>query len=529
MIKTMNNMALARNVMEQLLGAGVKEFCLCPGARNSPFVHLFDQNPQLKTFNFFDERSAAYFALGRIAATRVPVAVITTSGTAVAELLPAAVEATYSSLPLILVTADRPKRYRGSGAPQSIDQVGMFSYYIEASFDLDSENTHISLKGLSWKKPTHINVCFSEPLLDGPIPEIKIPERTTRTRFPVSIPLNMVDEFHDFLNINRPLVILSTIPERARESVINFLSRLQAPIYAEGISGLRSHPALKPYVLRSGDRLLHKLLDEKVCTGVLRIGGVPTVRLWRDLEDTKANIPVFSFGYNHYTGLSRTVPHFDDLDDLGRIEVVKPQALPADWKKKDEQMSEVLQGLFEKHPLAEPSIVKRLSTWMHQSYVYLGNSLPIRDWDLAGDYDINPLRVVGNRGANGIDGQVSTFLGWCRPDQEHWCLVGDLTALYDLSSLWITPQLPKMKARIIAINNGGGLIFKRMFHRELFLNRHDVNFKSWAEMFKWDYLLWEKVPDDPGPLSDRQIIEIKISPEATEAFWNDWEAAWNKV
>src|SRR5688572_9245208 len=112
----MTNMQLAQNVVEQLLGAGIKEFCLAPGARNSPFVLLFDQNPHLKIYNFFDERSAAFFALGRIAATRNPVAVITTSGTAAAELLPAVVEGTYSSLPLIMVTADRPKKYRGSGA-----------------------------------------------------------------------------------------------------------------------------------------------------------------------------------------------------------------------------------------------------------------------------------------------------------------------------------------------------------------------------------------------------------------------------
>ncbi len=528
MIRKMSNMALAKNVLDQLLGAGVKEFCLCPGARNSPFVFLFDENPHLKIYTFFDERSAAFFALGRIAATRLPVAVFTTSGTAVAELLPAAVEATYSSLPLILVSADRPKRYRGSGAPQSIEQVGLFSYYIEASFDLDEENTHISMNGLSWKKPTHINVCFAEPLMDGPIPKIEIPEKTTRTRFPVSIPMDMVDQFNEFLGQNKPLVILSTIPEKSRESVISFLTRLQAPIYAEGISGLRSHPALKPYILRSGERILQQLLDEKVCSGILRVGGVPTIRLWRDLEDKRADVPVFSFGYNHFTGLSRPIPHFDDLEDLGRIEIEIPQALPAEWQKKDQQMAQVLQNLLDKYPLAEPSIVKKVSTWMTESYVYLGNSLPIREWDLAAAYDINPLRVVGNRGANGIDGQISTFLGWCRPEHTHWCLVGDLTSMYDLSSLWITPQLPKMKSRILILNNSGGQIFDPMFKREVFLNRHEINFKNWAEMWKWDYSLWEKVPEDAAGLGDRHIVEIKVSSQATSGFLKEWELAWNK-
>ena len=529
MIRTATNMALAKNVIDQLLSAGVKEFCLCPGARNSPFVFLFDENPQLKIYTFFDENSAAFFALGRIAATRLPVAVFTTSGTAVAELLPAAVEATYSSLPLILVTADRPKKYRGSGAPQSIQQVGLFSYYIEGSFDLDEENAQLSIADLSWKKPLHINVCFAEPLMDGPIPQIPIPVTTNWNRSPVAIPMKRIHQVQDFLGQNKPLVILSTIPEKSRESVISFLVRLKAPIYAEGISGLRSHSALEPYILKSGERILSQLLDQKICNGILRIGGVPTIRLWRDLEDKRADLPVFSFGYNHFTGLSREISHFDHLEDLGRIEIKTSQPLSDEWKAKDRKMAQILFKLLEKHPLSEPGIVRRVSTWMHESYVYLGNSLPIREWDLAADYEVHPHQVVGNRGANGIDGQISTFLGWCRPEQAHWCLVGDLTSLYDLSSLWISTQLPKMKTRILILNNSGGQIFDQMFKRDVFINRHNINFKNWAMMWNWDYTLWENIPEGPTGLSDRQIIEIKISPVATEEFVKEWEAAWSKA
>src|SRR6476469_2531063 len=142
----MTNIAIATRIITELLSSGIQEFCLCAGARNSPFVQVFEKNQHIKVFHFFDERSAAFFALGRIGNTRKSVAVITTSGTAAAEMLPAAVEGTYSSLPLIMITADRPKRYRGSGAPQSIEQVGLFSYYIEVCFDIDEENTHLSLK-----------------------------------------------------------------------------------------------------------------------------------------------------------------------------------------------------------------------------------------------------------------------------------------------------------------------------------------------------------------------------------------------
>lgn len=522
----MTNMELAQRVIESLLAAGVREFCLCAGARNSPFVDLFAANPHLKTYSFFEERSASFFALGRIAATRHPVAIITTSGTAVAECVSAAVEATYSALPLLIVSADRPKRFRGSGAPQTIDQVGIFSYYIEACFDLDEDNTHLSFNGLSWKKPVHLNVCFNEPLLDAPPAQISPPTRELRTRFPEAIPMQMVDELDEFLAKHRPLVLLSTIPEKYLESVVSFLARLQAPIYAEGISGLRGHPELKDLEIRSGERMLQRLIDQEHCDSILRLGGVPTVRLWRDLEDRRASLPVFSLGYNHFTGLSREIPHYEDLGDLGGLEIKRSAALDDSVRIFDHEMAERARELFAKYPSAEPSLVHALSKSMKGAGVYLGNSLPIREWDLAADFDCVPKRVVGNRGANGIDGQISTFLGWSRPDAANWCMVGDLTALYDSSALWITPQLADMKLRIAIINNNGGMIFKKMFGKEIYLNRHEIKFKSWAEQWGWDYVNATEWSAD-RELSDRQIIELTVSEQQTEAFWAEWDRAWS--
>src|SRR5262249_9638323 len=113
-----------------------REWCACAGARNSPlFLELLERG-DLHTFRFFEERSAAFFALGRIQATGRPVAVLTTSGTAAAELFPAVIEAHYTGAPLVAVTADRPRRYRGTGAPQSIEQVDLYGGYAAASWDL---------------------------------------------------------------------------------------------------------------------------------------------------------------------------------------------------------------------------------------------------------------------------------------------------------------------------------------------------------------------------------------------------------
>lgn len=524
-MELISNAQLATRVIQNLIAAGVREFCLCAGARNSPFVHLFEKNPQLKVYHFFEERSAAFFALGRIASSRHPVAVITTSGTAAAELLPAAVEGTYSSLPLIMVTADRPKKYRWTGAPQSIEQVGLFSYYIEVSFDLDEQNSHISLNGLSWKKPIHLNVCFKEPLLDEEPLYLPPPTQELRTRFPESFPLNMAEEIENFVDRHRPVVILSTIPEKSKPAVVEFLKHLKIPIYAEGISGLRGHPDLISTTILSGEKMLAKLIDEGHCNAIIRIGGVPTVRFWRDLEDKREDLPVLSLGYNHFTGLSRSVLHFSELDDLPRLDVQKHDDIPSHIYKFDRDRRLGCEEILKKYPHSEPGLLYALSKKLKDQAVYLGNSLPVREWDLAADFAAFPSRVIGNRGANGIDGQVSTFMGWSKPHVENWCLIGDLTALYDLSGLWVAPQLLQRAFRVVVINNGGGMIFHKMFGKEIFLNRHDIDFKNWAGLWKWAYQKWTEIPE-VSDLAQLQIIELVPDPAQTTAFWKAWDQLW---
>lgn len=525
----MRNIELAQQVIEELLGTGVREFVLCAGARNSPLVLILNECKDLKIYNCFEERSASFFALGRIAATRRPVAVITTSGTAVAELLPAAVEGTYSSLPLILVTADRPKKYRGTGAPQSINQVGIFSYYTEVTLDIDHENSHLSFKGLSWKKPIHVNICFDEPLIDGPIPMIIPPRFTERLRLPEQLQMGAQKEIVDFLHNNQPIVVLGFLPENSHESVLSFLEKYNAPIYVEGISSLRGHPRLKNLMLLSGERMIERLLAQKVCDSILRLGSVPTLRFWRDLEDKYIHLPVVSLSYNYYTGLSREVKHFESLELLQGLELpyrnpLSPEVLIADREKFHE-----LDVLFDRYPQSEPALIRKLSQRLKGQSVYLGNSLPIREWDLAADPNSMPQRVVGNRGANGIDGQISSFLGWSTDRNENWCLIGDLTAMYDLVAPWIVPQMGPMKLRIVVINNKGGQIFKKMFDKDIFLNRHDVSFSSWAQMWSWNYKAWRDIPElqsEESELQDQQIIELLPDSYQTEMFNKEWDSLW---
>ena len=149
----MGNLDVARRLIDDVRVAGANEFCVCAGSRNSPLLAILGSS-DARLFSFIDERSATFFALGRVKLHGNPVAVVTTSGTAVAEMLPATIEAYYSGIPLILISADRPARFRGTGAPQSIEQVGLFGVYAETSLE-------------SWTrtKPLHLNIEFDEPLL----------------------------------------------------------------------------------------------------------------------------------------------------------------------------------------------------------------------------------------------------------------------------------------------------------------------------------------------------------------------------
>ena len=146
----MDSVERARGVIAAARAAGVREFCVCAGSRNAPLLAVLGAS-DARLFSFVDERSAAFFALGRIKLHGAPVAVVTTSGTAVAELLPAAIEAYYSGLPLVLITADRPARFRGTGAPQTIEQVGIFGVYAD-----------VAIGSWSRVRPLHLNVELEE-------------------------------------------------------------------------------------------------------------------------------------------------------------------------------------------------------------------------------------------------------------------------------------------------------------------------------------------------------------------------------
>ncbi|MCB0387088.1 MAG: 2-succinyl-5-enolpyruvyl-6-hydroxy-3-cyclohexene-1-carboxylate synthase, partial [Bdellovibrionales bacterium] len=249
----MKQMLGAQKLLTQLAHQGVVEVLLCSGARNAPLVKALSVCSGLQVLPFFDERAAAFFALGRIRRTGRPVAVVTTSGTAVAELLPATVEAWYSGLPLVLVTADRPPSYRGTGAPQAIEQVGIFSNYVQREYDFLGEKPEEF--ALAEQAPTHINVSFDEPLIDGELGPWTIdPGPGAESDFDQERMALSQDRVREFLQKSqRPLILVSELPSDKREFVAKKILEWKRPVYLEASSGLYGRSELKPWRLDLGE------------------------------------------------------------------------------------------------------------------------------------------------------------------------------------------------------------------------------------------------------------------------------------
>jgi 2-succinyl-5-enolpyruvyl-6-hydroxy-3-cyclohexene-1-carboxylate synthase len=511
------NIALAQKVLENLWSLGVQDILLCAGARNSPFVMLLEKSKGFRVYNVFEERSAGFFALGRAQRDQRPVAVVTTSGTAVAELLPSAVEATYTQTPLIFVTADRPRSYRGTGAPQSIDQVGIFSFYVETCIDVASTDEKLDLSMWTRQAPLQLNVCFDEPLIDSEIPTLDF------SREPEAFVPNAGLSPTQPRIADQPVVIAGPMSVQEAEQALPFLEKWGAPIYAEGLSNLRKYPSLQNLLIKSGDKFVRELFIKGKASSVIRVGGIPTLRFWRDLEEGFVKVPVLSISNSDFTGLSRGVKHTVGLSNLPLFKTEWTLDFRKEISSADHMKQGQLDVLLRRYPQSEVALIRDLSKLTHDHFVYLGNSLPIREWDLVSPYAESARRQAGNRGANGIDGQISSFLGGATVDCENWSVIGDLTALYDMPSLWIVPQLQKMKMRLVIVNNQGGLIFKNMFEKEIFLNRHQIEFSHWAKMWSWDYRKWTKIPLGES-LADLCVIELVPDAEQSQQFWQEYKS-----
>lgn len=548
------NEKVAAHVLSGLSRLGVREFCVAAGARNAPLVTALLSCRGLRVMNFFDERSAAFLALGRMMADRAPVAVVTTSGTAVAELLPATMEAHYQGIPLVLVTADRPKRFRGSGAPQAVEQAGIFGCYAATMLDLDAE----SLDSAPWPErlgsaPVHVNACLEEgaPVrLDG----MDFERADATEDLPAIAPAGTTADAASLRGGEGCIVVTGALHPEDAACLKPLLIELALPIVDEAASNLRADTDLRPLILPGGEKTLRALDARRV----LRFGGVPSWRWWRDLE-TRPEVSVANFCRAPFPGLARrenvtTAPLGDvlssiaqhgDTDALVCDDGIKQECLHRSALRASAPAAQAadrarvfqasLESLIGAHPRSEMAWIRRVSGQIAApARVMLGNSLPVREWNLAAREPAPGVHFFANRGANGIDGLVSTFLGLSAGCEESWLILGDLSVLYDLSAPWIIPQLPPGRRRIVVINNGGGKIFSRVpslraipaRDLEFIENRHSTSFEAWARLWGMGWRLWLRESDPAAPLPGEAavVIEIRPDPAETAAFWQAWDA-----
>lgn len=582
------NHLLAKHVIEEIIKLGISEFCVAAGSRNAPLVFAIDRAKQVKAWYWSEERSAGFFSIGRIKATKRPVAVVTTSATASAELFPAVMSAHYLGLPLVMLTADRPRRFRGSGAPQTAEHVGMFGDYVHFALDIaDGELCDLS----NWKRtgPAHINICFEEPNeVDCQLTEIdqtiavdafnrnaiqpfclnqsnmlqsSFQKMTSRFALRIrncvhatasigkasEISEHVLTEeslindeqinesqkyclsnFFQFIEkTSYPLVVIGSLDPSAKEWAIEFLLKLKAPVYAEGTSNLREDDRLKPLRITRIDQVWkHAAKNGYPIDGILRIGEIPTARLWRDLEEKEGKVNVCSISELPFSGLSwSTIYPMNPIHFFNRAleHNFSKHYTYQEWLEADRYYYDGLLKLFHEEPNAEQSLFYALSCHIEkQALVYLGNSLPIREWDLAATYHDKHYQMHASRGVNGIDGQISTFLGLADPKRSNWAIIGDLTALYDMVGPWILTQMENIPINIVIVNNGGGQIFSRMYTLKAFINPHQLCFEPLADFWKMKYEKWDSkfsILNAKENVGDHRLIEIIPDEAATQRFW----------
>ncbi|MDP3849734.1 MAG: thiamine pyrophosphate-binding protein [Luteolibacter sp.] len=507
--------------VKSCLRAGVSEFVVCGGARNAALVEALaraETAGRARLWRHFEERSAGFFALGRTMETGLPCAVVTTSGTAAAELLPAVIEAFYQARPLVALTADRPAAFRGTGAPQTIDQAGIFGVHA----------FHGGLDEWDGKGPIHLNVELEEDFTPG---DVDFPEECIGTftaakdRLDVAVLARWLREDH-YQGI---AVLIGGLEPDEREEVFHFCRDFGAPVVAEATSGLRE--ALQGLAIHDADRVLKARPPGKI----LRLGEVPSGRFWRDLEDLP-EVSVWSICRKGLPGLARESqvtrgPLQRVIKALGEVEAADDALdLLAGASARAARIEEML----ECYPDSEPALMRALSHFACiGGGVFLGNSLPIREWNLFAQWTRPVPSVRANRGANGIDGQISTWLGWTADVSDTWAVIGDLTALYDLGAPFMLGQINGEGRTLAVIQNGGGGIFQRLPRlksmspraAECMINPHHADLSGFASLWGMTHLRVRTTDDfdayEPG--GKPVLLEIIPDPEQSARFWADWD------
>ncbi|MGL4348000.1 MAG: 2-succinyl-5-enolpyruvyl-6-hydroxy-3-cyclohexene-1-carboxylic-acid synthase [Chlamydiales bacterium] len=472
----------SRIVIKQMLLSNITHCYVGYGSRSTPLVLFLSNTSYIQTHYHFDERGLAFHALGYAKESKNPVAIVVTSGSALANLYPAIMEAFEQELPVLILTADRPSELRSMGSNQTTDQARIFSNHVVWQCDYpppDSPETiHKMSHSLSYafskliypvRGPVHINLMFREPLEFSPnfsystesllnVPQYFPPEQVTN---------HLCQTLSKQIPFNRSgiIVVGSMDCEKEMQAIIALAEKLHWPILADITSNIRGYEC--PNIIAYYDLLLDiSVYSELIPSCIIHFGNKMISKRWLLWNEKLSFIPYLhvSNSSKNYNPVYRLTHRFyvkatTFCDQIFPFLEISSAAYLNKWKTLSEEIKKRIHIFYIQKPkVSELHLPIFLSQLQTSFALFISNSMPVRDADTL-LFPTSPLRIFANRGISGIDGNIATAIGIATSLQKPIIAVlGDLTSLHDLNSL-LPLKSKSIPIIFIIINNGGGGIF----------------------------------------------------------------------
>jgi 2-succinyl-5-enolpyruvyl-6-hydroxy-3-cyclohexene-1-carboxylate synthase len=496
---TNRNTALASAFVEELARCGVRHAAIAPGSRSSPLALALLRAPAIETTSIVDERCAGFFALGAAQATGTPAAVVCTSGTAAANLHPAVCEADEAGVPLLVLTSDRPPELRGVGAGQAIDQLKLYGEAVRWFCEVgtheadDAGLLHFrsvgcrafaAAHGDARPGPVHLNLAWRDPLGPEPVAgdvtarsALPLEGRGERPLHAVISPIpapdeHLLDELAERIEAApHGLIVAGRQPGRTVPGPIAALARGAGyPILADPTSQLRVGPHDRELVVWAYEAIARAAPEALAPELVLRFGDMPTckpLRGWLAALDGSRQVVVDpDRGWNEPSRHAETILRADPASlssgVAGRLRSGRDSDWTASWLDASNAAAEAIEReLASLDEPTEPGVHAALGRlYADGDLVYTASSMPIRDQEAFLASSPSDVRFLCNRGANGIDGLLSSGIGAAAASgRPTWILTGDLGLFHDMNAL-ATLRHVSVPVRIVVLNNDGGGIFE---------------------------------------------------------------------
>ena len=532
---TTDTYLLLRAFCDELARCGLEHACTSPGSRNTPILLSLAREPGIRTWSHIDERCSAFFALGAAKSGGRPVAVTCTSGTATANYLPAVVEASHARVPLIVLTADRPPELRDVGAGQAIDQLKLYGdavkWFVEVGVDTASADSLRWIRQLACRAywtaasgrpgPVHLNFPLREPLvLDAPLPEDPVPGRAGGRPWVQLAPGPAVPGATRKLPA-RGVVIAGREERDPRigAAAARCAERLGYALLADPLSGARHGGA----AVATYDVLLREpgFAARVAPEAVIRVGDLPTskpLRAWLAGLDDVPQLALDPEGA--WQDPAAVVSQIVAGDPVASLEALTTPAPDPTWLAAWTAADEAAQSAMTREigaALSEPAVARQLGEHLpaHATLV-VASSMPIRDAELYFPAGRTLARVLSNRGANGIDGTVSTAFGVAAASNGPVVLlIGDVALAHDVGGLIAARQLG-LDLTIVVVNNDGGGIFHFLpvsgesdAFEEHVATPHGLDFAKAAALYGLDHSRVNTAGELADALDRPGIVEVR--------------------